>query len=279
MKVSIITPTFQREERLAALYEIFDRQTHVDKELLVYDDSSEPSRVMQTLSDARVRYFYSKSRLTQGDKRDRLVRESSGDIVVQFDDDDYYAPQYVERMVSELADCDLVKLSKWFLAAADSGECFYWDTTEVRSQHYLLACGESPQAIAMDPSAQGIADWTDRMLWGYGFSYAFRRDVYKVAQFDPSADRKQDYPFIIACRHAKLRLRAIADVEGLAIHVIHDSNMSRAFPNYRVPQSLIDSTFGAEALTLCGVKRIGDAVQAHPEVPLELRSRLRRQLA
>ena len=101
------------------------------------------------------------------------------------------------------------------------------------------------------PLSGATKDWIDRTLWGYGFSYAFRKSVYRVAQFDPLIDRKQDYPFVVACRQAGLRIRAIADVEGLAIHVIHDSNTSRAFPNYRVPAFLLASLFGSDASAWC----------------------------
>jgi glycosyltransferase involved in cell wall biosynthesis len=251
MKVSIITPTFQRQDRLDVLYETFRRQTHEDTELLVFDDSPAPSAAMQAVNDPRVRYFYSDTRVGIGAKRDWLVRASSGEVIVQFDDDDYYAPHYVERMVHELADCDFVKLGKWFLMATDSGEYFYWDTTVISPLHYQLACGEALRPIVMNPAAEERADWIDRMLWGYGFSYAFRRRVYDVAQFDPAIDRKQDYPFAVACRQAGLRLRAIADEDGLALHVIHDSNTSRSFPNYRVPPFLVAALFGKDAATFC----------------------------
>ena len=43
MKVSVLAPTYQREQYLPALYTLFQAQTYPDLELLVLDDSPQPS--------------------------------------------------------------------------------------------------------------------------------------------------------------------------------------------------------------------------------------------
>jgi hypothetical protein len=44
-----------------------------------------------------------------------MVREATGEVIAQFDDDDYYAPDYVATMLARLGTSDLVKLSGWYL--------------------------------------------------------------------------------------------------------------------------------------------------------------------
>ena len=62
-------------------------------------------------------YTHVTERLTIGEKRNRLIAASSGQVIVHFDDDDYYAPCYVEWMLRQLGDHDLVKLVGWFAYA------------------------------------------------------------------------------------------------------------------------------------------------------------------
>src|SRR4051812_36482319 len=102
MKVSVITPTFGRHHLLEPLYRMFDAQRYQDKELLILDDSPARSTLFTQLHDRRVTYIHSSHRMTVGAKRDRLVRSASGDVIVQFDDDDFYTPDYLEQMICRL---------------------------------------------------------------------------------------------------------------------------------------------------------------------------------
>jgi hypothetical protein len=49
--------------------------------------------------------------MTIGAKRNALVKEAKGDILIHFDDDDHYAPHYVESMLTLMANsgADTVK--------------------------------------------------------------------------------------------------------------------------------------------------------------------------
>src|SRR4051794_13447300 len=104
MKVSVITPTFGRERYLPSLFRCFAEQTYADRELLVYDDSPHPSPFMTSLADPRVTYRHHPQRLTIGEKRNRLIEQARGEVVAFFDDDDCYAPGYLEAMVAALGD-------------------------------------------------------------------------------------------------------------------------------------------------------------------------------
>ena len=114
---SVITPTFGREWVLPTIYRCFNKQTVTDIEWLVLDDSPQPSKFMQSIQDPRVRYEYLDKRITIGEKRNWLVDKSRSDVIVHFDDDDYYSPIYIETMLSKMREgqADFIKLSGFFL--------------------------------------------------------------------------------------------------------------------------------------------------------------------
>ena len=258
MKVSVITPTHCREELLGNLYGTFQRQTHPDKELLVFDDSPRRSVFMEQLADSRVRYLYSGVRLPIGYKRNHLVQEATGDAVVQFDDDDYYAPRYIEEMTSHLDRFDLVKLTKWFVLDSASGDLFFWDTTAPSDVHFRLGDGQLPRPVLFSSLPIAGEVGLDRTQWGYGFSYVFRRSIYGRARFDCGMDKGQDYAFVRECRRHGFTVGGISDETGLALHVVHGENVSRVFPNYRLPQFVGRHLFGdvLDRYGPCGRRRM-----------------------
>ena len=50
--------------------------------------------------------------LDLGEKRNWLVQHATGDYVAHFDDDDYYAPHYISRMVSQILELDVVFIKR-----------------------------------------------------------------------------------------------------------------------------------------------------------------------
>ncbi len=233
MKASVITPTRSRDESLVSLYSVFASQCHKDKELLIYDDSDRPSGYLQTLSDVRVKYLYSREKMTLGEKRDALIRASTGNVVVQFDDDDFYSPHYISHMLAHLSDVELVKLSAWFVFDQASRDYFYWDTSVVLPVHYRIRGGQSPKAVNMT-GLLGNNMWAQKQLWGYGFSYVFRRELYERVQYDRGVNDGEDYDFVRRAMARAVRIGAVADRTGLALHSVHRASSSLAFPNYRL---------------------------------------------
>jgi hypothetical protein len=77
---------------------------------------------------------------------------------------------------------------------------------------------------------------------GYGFASAWRRRVADVVRF-PNQDHGEDEQFVDGIVHAGFRTRYAADVEGLALHLVHHDNISRAFPQYVLPEFLLAKYF------------------------------------
>jgi glycosyltransferase involved in cell wall biosynthesis len=251
MKVSVVTPTYGRESHLPRLYSAFKEQTHQNVELLIYDDNDTPSQFIASLRDPSVKYIYSKSRVLLGAKRDRMVREATGEVIAQFDDDDYYAPDYIATMLARLGTSDLVKLSGWYLFDSSNRTFYYWDTRRVLDAHYLVGPGEQSVIVKMPKASAERAEWLHRTLWGFGFSYVFKRRVYDRASFDVNMNEGQDLPFVADCRRHGFVLDAFPDETGLALHIVHTNNTSRAFPNYRLPPFLVSGIFGHRVDSYC----------------------------
>ena len=115
-RVSVVTPTTASRARFhPQLWQCFVDQSWPDKELVVvetYDDK--PSAFFQHIArvDSRLKYTAIKrpvgEDLTVGAKRNLTILLASGQYCVNFDDDDLYANRYVESMVTQMQQRNLV---------------------------------------------------------------------------------------------------------------------------------------------------------------------------
>lgn len=245
MKVSVITPTYQqRESNLKNLYTCFQSQTHPEKELLVLDDSPQPSEFFQALSDPNVTYIYFDRRLSTGEKRNLLVQQATGEIIAHFDDDDYYAPNYLERSLAVLNDGDFITLSGWYAYAQNEQSLFYWDTTKVGKCHFKVAPREELEVIYTDGiSPEEEAEWVEPTLWGFGFSYMYRKRIFETLKFN-DVHFGEDYQFVQQIIYSGHQAAYWPDQEGLVLHIIHQKNISLIYPQYLLPTFLLVPIFG-----------------------------------
>jgi len=238
IKVSVVTPTYNRERFLPAFYMMFCAQDYPALELLVADDSPEPSPFFSSLSDARVRYQHLASRMSIGEKRNRMIEASSGEIIVSFDDDDYYAPGYIAGMVRALGDADMVKLVGWYIYSVPESATFYWDTEVNHPAHFKV--GNGPTTLV---SAQRfVPDFIEKNVDGYGFSYVLRRSVFETARF-PDQNFGEDLALAKALRNDGRRIVHIQDEHQSVLHVMHGRTTSMVFPQYRIPPGLARQLF------------------------------------
>ena len=101
--VSICTPTFNRRPFIPYSIKCFLHQDYPqDKmEWIIIDDGSD--KVEDLFKDLpNVKYFYYDTKMPLGKKRNIMHKKSKGDILVYFDDDDYYPPQRVSHAVDML---------------------------------------------------------------------------------------------------------------------------------------------------------------------------------
>jgi glycosyltransferase involved in cell wall biosynthesis len=244
MKVSVVTPTFGRERHLEPLVRLFRAQTHPDKELVILDDSPQPSPALSALRADDVRYIHSPQRESLGSKRNRLAREARGDVLVHFDDDDYYAPDYLSRSLEAMGDADAFTWSSWFAYDVRGKGLYYWDTTQTEAFHFRLDEREGPRPVLMRTIAGIDPEWESRQALGYGFTYLYRKSVHQSVRFDALLHHGEDYEFLKRVQASGARVKSVADHSGCVLHLLHGRNTSSSFPNYRLPAFLMDRLFG-----------------------------------
>jgi glycosyltransferase involved in cell wall biosynthesis len=246
-KYSIITPTRCRENMLRLQHQGILEQTEGDFEWLILDDSPGPSTYFSTLTDDRIHYRHIANRLSIGAKRNLLNEQARGDIILHFDDDDYYSKDYLAAMVRCFdGSMDVVKLSGWYVYSRVYRELGYWDLTQKLGLHLCWSKEPMGSAVFGDDYSKGNGA---NSLLGFGFCYAYRRDSWKKVQF-PDRDFGEDGEFIRSILSAGGQLHQFADTAGICVHILHNSNTSLCYPQYRLPPFMIDRLVPAWAIEI-----------------------------
>jgi glycosyltransferase involved in cell wall biosynthesis len=99
--VSCLMPTFERPQFVAQAARYFLRQTYPNRELVVVDDGSEA--VGEHLpNDPRIRYLRLTNRASTGAKRNLACEHARGEVLICWDDDDWYGPHRIESQVEPI---------------------------------------------------------------------------------------------------------------------------------------------------------------------------------
>ena len=246
-KISVIVPTRSRAHLLSRLIEIFDQQTWTNKELLILDDTPQGQQEIETLQaqHQHIQLWHISQTKSIGAKRNQLIEQAEGDLIAHFDDDDFYAPTYLEVMANNLLENNknLVKLTGWFCFHQASKTLGYWDTTRQDISHTVFMGNESPKTHDKSFTPRGYRSF----LTGYGFSYLYRRKVWEQIKFR-DINLGEDSQFYEDIERQYGKTMFIEDTKGICVHIIHKNNTSRCFPNHIIPKALENKYFNEEAL-------------------------------
>ena len=94
-------PTADRPQFVQQAIRCFRRQSYQRSELIVVDDDTRPS-CSSPPEDVRIRYLRLPERLSLGEKINLAIEQTAGDVIQKLDDDDWYAPEFLARMVASL---------------------------------------------------------------------------------------------------------------------------------------------------------------------------------
>jgi glycosyltransferase involved in cell wall biosynthesis len=110
--VSVCTPTFNRRPFIPYLIKCFEHQTYPKEKIewIIIDDGTDKVEDMflpivnreNQEQKYTVKYFKYDTKMTLGKKRNTMHEKCSGDIIVYFDDDDYYPPERISHAVKTL---------------------------------------------------------------------------------------------------------------------------------------------------------------------------------
>jgi len=92
-------PTRDRRELAQQAIQYFLRQDWPERELVIIDDGAEPLPVPE---NGRIRYIRLPGPVSLGQKRNLAVEQSRGEIIVHWDDDDWYAPDRIRHQIQPL---------------------------------------------------------------------------------------------------------------------------------------------------------------------------------
>jgi Glycosyl transferase family 2 len=192
--ISCVMPTFQRRGFLARAVRYFLAQDHPAAELIVVDDSP-VSNVDLIPQGAHVQYVHLDRRASIGAKRNLACELAAGDVIVQWDDDDWYASRRVSRQVASLVGgrADLTGLLRSYLL-------------DVRGPHFFACDSEVARAIA-------------------GGTLAFTRELWLECGGYPDDSLGEDLALVARAAAAGARASALAN-DGLYVYVRHAGNSS-----------------------------------------------------
>ncbi len=100
--VSCITPTYNRPELLRQSISLFLQQEYENKELIIIDDSSISQQYSNIVELEAVKHIFFREKQTIGEKRNTACEYATGEIIVHWDDDDWYTPQWIKQQVLAL---------------------------------------------------------------------------------------------------------------------------------------------------------------------------------
>ena len=241
--ISIITPTFGREPLLRLQHRSVLRQTEQNFEWLILDDSPEPSTYFLAIDDPRIRYAHiANRRLSIGTKRNWLIDQAHSEVIAHFDDDDFYARDYLTTMRERLLQgADIAKLSAWFVYTTSVAKLGYWDTVITRGLHFRFSHELIKPVMLSEANSKAF----ETHYAGFGFSYVYRKAVWQSSPF-PDQNVNEDYRFVSAALSNGYRLDHFADTQGLCLHVLRKDNTSVCYPQYVLPDFMLERLFPTE---------------------------------
>jgi glycosyltransferase involved in cell wall biosynthesis len=136
--VSCIMPTANRQKFIPIAVDYFLNQDFRDAELIIVDDGIES--VASLLPDhSRIKYFYTPPLGSIGLKRNYACEKAQGDIIMHWDDDDWYAHDWISRQlkVLENSDADICGLDHITFFSPLVGK--YWQYADQKGERPWLA--------------------------------------------------------------------------------------------------------------------------------------------
>lgn len=200
--VSCVMPTRDRRALALNAVELWRRQTWEERELIVVDDGDDDLGAALP-SDPRIVYLRAPAGESIGAKRNRACERARGDVLVQWDDDDWYGPSrlavQVEPILEGGADvtafrCDTVlDLAAWKWWSPDA------------AVHARLFVGDV-----------------------HGGTLAFRRELWLRGSRYPNRSIAEDASLLGDVLRRGARLHRL-DGRGHFVYVRHDSNSWQQF--------------------------------------------------
>ena len=208
--VSVVIPAYQCAEYIAQAVESVFAQSYTDYELLVVNDGSPDTPLLQKsllkyLS--RIRYFEQATTGPSG-ARNTGIRNAKGKYVAFLDADDYWTPEHLGRQVARLQEDQ---------------------TLDLVYCNYMLVKREKPLARAFDLQPQTSEVTFESLLVedcaiGMSTVVCSRDRLVSAGYFDESLLRCEDFEMWLRMALRGARMTYVSEVQ--VFHRINDSGLS-----------------------------------------------------
>lgn len=191
--VSCIMPTYNRREFVPHAIRYFLRQQYENKELIIIDDGSD--KVHDLVPDIpNISYYSLPKKITLGAKLNLACKCAQGDIIANWDDDDWYADWRLQYQVQSLQNnnkqvCGINRL-------------LYFDLDSKNAYQYIY------------PSNQRV--------WLLGSSLCFTKELWRHNQF---ADINVGMDGLFVWKTEPGKILPLANHQ-FSVHIIHKNNVS-----------------------------------------------------
>jgi len=195
--VSCIMPTSGRPEWMAQAIRYFQRQDYPNRELVIIDASRENLAALIP-PDPRIRHIRTRIARSIGTMRNLAADHARGDIILHWDDDDWYAPTRISAQVQPILDgaADITALQETCFFDLDRWE--FWRCTPEHHRRLF------------------VADV-------HGGTLAYRRALYRGGCRYPEISLAEDAMFLQRALGIGARLAPLSG-EGLFIYLRHGRN-------------------------------------------------------
>ena len=191
--VSCIMPTYNRREFIPHAIKYFQQQDYENKELIIIDDGSD--NISDLIPDAPgIRFIRLEQKITLGAKLNMACLQAQGSIIVNWDDDDWYAPRRLTYQVETLLEkktgvCGINKL-------------LYYDLRNKKAFQYIYPA--------------------DQRTWLLGSSLCYTKHLWNSNRF-ADIDVGMDGLFVWNTSPDNV---TVLDDHSFSVHMIHNNNVS-----------------------------------------------------
>ena len=166
--VSCVMPTTsRRRDFIRQSIKYFQRQEYANKELLIVTDGSDTIDDLLPTGDPQIRHVHLPGQRTLGAKRNACVEEARGDLIMHWDDDDWFAPNRITRQI----------------------ECLVTSRAEVCGLRRMLFYNPAQNRLWLYSYPEG------ERLWLAGGSLVYTREFWQRAPF-PDVQVASDTTFV-----------------------------------------------------------------------------------
>ena len=191
--ISCIMPTYNRRRFVPHAIRYFLRQEHVNKELIIVDDGTDCIADLVP-KHASIKYIRLKNKITLGEKLNLACSNASGQIIANWDDDDWYAP---DRLLYQLH-----ALTNAQTQVCGINNLLYYDFSQNKAYEYKYP--------------------KDQRTWLLGSSLCYYKSHWASHPFE-KINVGMDGLFVWATSSS---LVSVLDDSRMSVHMIHPQNVS-----------------------------------------------------